>query len=365
MAAPDAPAAGPPLRPVDVRPPGPPINDLGPARVEPAGVQPGPKVQTIPWWQSSFDHGGQTYRYAMVGTNPADGAVTTTVKAKIVPLRLVFESDGQVLYDPGMVADVLASPVFTPVDVGLGPTQWHDLYQRVSLATPPGWQVNLQPEVLPTQTLTVPSDQGFTRFDDATQRRVGVTNLEWVRRKNRQLIEALHISPRELPVFLADNTIASLTSAADCLTPEGCHAFAGLHDIMVSGGRGQQPPPQVHTLVWATWRDFGVALPPWLDIRSEPLSHEVVEWAADPFLSNVVPQWEGVFIGPSHPCQDVMEVADPVEGLPIGVNLPGGRVTAVTNATTLSWFARESPSHALAGLYDLTGLVTQPSQPCS
>jgi hypothetical protein len=60
-----------------------------------------------------------------------------------------------------------------------------------------------------------------------------------------------------------------------------------------------------------------------------------------------------------------MEIADPVERLPIGVPLPGGRVTAMTDAATLSWFARQTPSRGLFGLYDLTGLITAPSGPCA
>jgi hypothetical protein len=36
----------------------------------------------------------------------------------------------------------------------------------------------------------------------------------------------------------------------------------------------------------------------------------------------------------------------------------------MTNAATLSWFARQSPSQAMFGLYDLTGLLATPSTPC-
>jgi hypothetical protein len=317
------------------------------------------------WWQRSFTTEGQTYPYAMVGTDPAAGPVTTNVTVKIIPLRLTFDADGQVMYDPGMVSDTLASPVFTPVDVGLGPLQWHDLIQHISLAAPAGWHVRLIPQTLPTQDLTVGADQGFTVQDPVAQRRLGIVNIAWSQRKAQQLIASLHIKPTELAVFLTYNTIGSLTSAADCVSPQGCHTFAAWHDRILTGGKGPlQPPKQVNTLIWSTWRDLGAALPPGVDFASEPLSHEVIEWAADPFLANVVPQWQGVFIGASHPCQELLEAADPVEQLPIGVPLPDGRLTAMTNAVTLSWFARESPSRALFGLYDLTGTITEPSSPC-
>jgi hypothetical protein len=359
-----APRARPSVSPIAIARPPLPINARGPAPPR-RQERPPRDTQTVPWWSSTFAFEGQTYPYYMVGTDPALGPATTVVRAKIIPLRLVFRSDGQVLYDPGMAADAVASPVFTPVDVGLGPLQWHELIQQISLATDPDYRVILDPEVLPAETLNVPAAQGFTVFNPATQRRVGVVEYEWSSRKIKELIGALQISPTDLAVFLVDNTIASITTADDCRNPVGCPAYAGWHDSYLTGAGRIEAPPQVNTLVWASWDDLGAALPPWLDFRVHPLSHEIAEWAADPFFSNIVPGWQGLFTSPFHnPCSILLEVADPVERLPLGIPLPGGRITAVTNAVTLSWFARQVPSQALFGLYDLTGTVTEPAGPC-
>jgi hypothetical protein len=359
-------AAPPPVQAVGVSRPAAPFNDLGPAGGPVRQAPPARDVRTIPWWQGSFSFGGQTYPYAMVGTDPADGPATTTVKARIVPLRLVFQRDGEVLHDPGKVADILASPVFTPVDLGLGPLQWHDLMQRISLATDPGYHVRLEPHVLPTQTVSVPSDIGLTAFDPVTERRIGFVTLDWTGRKARQLMEALRIRPTDLAVFLVDNVRASTTTAEDCLAPAGCHAFLGWHSAILTGGRGPtQPPPQVNTLLWASRPDFGAALPPGVDFRSQVLSHEVAEWVADPFLANVVPAYQVPFPGPSPHCQELLEVGEPVENAPqLGVPLPGGRITAMANVAMLSWFARHAPSQALFGLYDLGGVLTAPAASC-
>jgi hypothetical protein len=113
---------------------------------------------------------------------------------------------------------------------------------------------------------------------------------------------------------------------------------------------------------WSGWRDYGPALPSWVDLRGKALSHEIVEWAADPFLSNIVPPW--LLSRATAQCYPLLEDADPVEQMNIGITGPDGRVTVVTNAVTLSWFARQSPSQALFGLYDLTGQVTQPAPAC-
>jgi hypothetical protein len=355
-------AAGLGLQSVNVVPPPAPFNDRGPGG---HAKQPNPRptraTQTIPWWQSSFTVDGQTYPYAMVGTDPALGPVTTTINARIVPLRFVFLSDGQVIDDPGMASAALASPVFTPVDIGLGPLQWHNLVQRISLAGGPGYQTVLLPYVLPTQTINVPVDQGYTVFDPVTQRRIGILGWGWTKRLSRQLIQALQIAPNELPVFLASNTIVSITTVADCMGPNGCNRLGGFHDAFGVAST-TAAPPRFYTYIWSEWRDYGPALPSWVDYRAEPLSHEVVEWAADPFLSNLVPAWP--YPTPLMRCSAVLEPADPVEMLPIGLPRPDGRLTVVTNAVTLSWFAREMPSRALFGLYDLTGKVTQPAPAC-
>jgi hypothetical protein len=356
---------GVPMRPIAVPNHQLPIHDLGRGHAKNHGTPPIKETQTIPFWSSSFVNDGQTFPFIMVGTDPALGPATTVIHAKIIPLRLVFRSDGQVLYDPGMAADALASPVFTPVDIGLGPLQWHELIQHISLATDPGYRVILDPEVLPAETLSVPADKGFTTFDQSTQRRVGVVTFDWSLRKAKELTQSHQISPNDLVIFLVDNVIGSLTTIQDCQGPQGCLEFAGWHEFFQTGGRGPvQPPTQVNTMVWADREDLGAALPPGVDFRSAALSHEIAEWAADPFIANIVPEWFGPFAGAANNCSNLLEVADPVENLPIGVVLPDGRLTAMTNAATLSWFAREVPSRALFGLYDLTGTLTTPSAPC-
>lgn len=350
------------LKPLSIVPPPAPFNDGGPGHSKQPKPRPARETQTIPWWSSSFTVDGQTYPYAMVGTDPALGPITTAVKARIVPLRFVFLSDGQVIDDPGMASAALASPAFTPMDIGLGPLQWHNLVQRVSLAAVPGYQTMLLPDVLPTQTINVPPEQGLTIFDPVTQRRVGILSWDWTRREVQQLIHALQIAPNELPIFLAGNTITSLTTAADCLSANGCNSLGGLHDGFAVSASPTAAPPRFYTYIWSGWRDYGPALPSWVDLRGKALSHEIVEWAADPFLTNIVPPW--LLSRATPQCYPLLEDADPVEKMNIGITGPDGRVTVVTNAVTLSWFARQSPSQALFGLYDLTGQVTQPAPAC-
>ena len=363
MSAQAATAAVPAALPLAPLPPAPPINGHAAARAQPPGPPATRQSRTIPWWSSSFTYAGTQYAYSMVGADPAGGASTTVIAAKIVPIRLVFRANGQEMYSADMVDDVLGSPAFTPVDLGLGPLQWHELIEHISLATDPNYRLILDPTVLPTQTLYVAAGEGFVLYDPDAQRPFGIVSNGWQERKAQALIDALHISPTELVIFLEYNTIESTTKATDCLTPQGCLYFDAWHFRFTAPSVGSiVPPPQINTVIWAAWRDFGAALPPGVDFGVQGLSHELAEWAMDPFVSNIVPEWSPAIPFPF--CSDLLEVADPVELLQIGVPLPGGGVSVMTNAVTLSWFARQSPSLALFGLYDLTGLVTTPSSPC-
>jgi hypothetical protein len=111
--------------------------------------------------------------------------------------------------------------------------------------------------------------------------------------------------------------------------------------------------------------DFGVEVPPGYDFASYGLSHEIAEWSADPFLSNIVPSWSLAPGLNDFTCSNILEVADPAEMYPIGLFLPSGVTSVLADTVTLSYFARQVPSTALGGLYDLTGLISAPSTPCS
>lgn len=117
-------------------------------------------------------------------------------------------------------------------------------------------------------------------------------------------------------------------------------------------------------------RTFGTASP--LDWGTRVLSHEILEWAADPFdhtsraqgqatfLSNTAPAWTSPYFPLG--CTTVLEVADPLEdGLSFYVP-PDQHILA--NAAFLSWFARQSPSTAIGGLYDLGGIFSTYSTAC-
>jgi hypothetical protein len=329
----------------------------------------------VPSWSGSFITDGVTYPYAMVGTDPARGSATTTVPVVLIPLRLRFASDHQTLDDPGMVADVTSSPLFAPMPFVTGVNQYPDAFQRGNLwsqvsATSPGYHVALGgPRVLDTQTVGVPRRQGVTAFNTTTNRRVGIVGAAWLDRRLTGLLDELRITPDTLAVFLTYNISGTNDEPSACLTPTGCEYFWGYHGAVAHS----RTPRAVQTFIYSAFIDYGDAIAPELDEHEYMLSHELIEWIDDPFVLpqrtdgqttltyNPAPRWTSEFY---RGCSDALEVADPLEGNAVRATPPGGTEHLLADGAFLSWFAHESPSTAIHGLYDAIGMLDRYSTAC-
>ena len=327
---------------------------------------------SVPTWSGSFTTGGTAYPFTMVGTDPAAGQATH-VPVEIIPLRIDFAGNGCVLENRGMAADLEASPLFAPTDLGLGATQWLDLYQRANFwptvsTTSPGYHLLLDPSDVPAVTLHVPAAQGITFFDLNTNRTVGVVSGDWFFHQLLGLISSLHVSPTTLAAFVPYNTYITDQNPNTCLQPPGCAFSSGFHIGVLSNNN----PHAINTFAEASYEDLGTLSP--YDWGTVVLSHEILEWAADPFdhdsssqgqvsfRSNTAPAWSSPYFFGGSACTTVLEVADPLEeGLAFYVP-PDRHILA--NAAFLSWFARQSPSTAIGGLYDLGGIFSTYSTAC-
>jgi hypothetical protein len=120
-------------------------------------------------------------------------------------------------------------------------------------------------------------------------------------------------------------------------------------------GNGRQ---QVQTYAYATWVPPGGSGAYFVqDINV--VSHEISEWAHDPFVDNTVDPWSDPIFGSSY-CSNLLETADPVEGIGFtlpgntylqnGVSIPGGTIIPgdgnwhLQDEVFLPWFARQSPN---------------------
>jgi hypothetical protein len=342
---------------------------------------------TIPFWVSPYQSGGQAYDALMVGTDPALGSATTTVPVVIVPLRMVFARDGAVLDFPGMGEELAGSPLFTSLPYVVGTTQYLDAYRRADFwtqveTTSPDYHTLLgTPTILSALTLNVPPALGHSFVDAATNRRFAYVDGTWLSGQLRQLLASLHVDPRALAVFLAPNTAASISSVDTCPGPT-CFAFGGYHGALINGNPnilGNQPPQSVNTYAYAEFLDLGNAVPSGINVHLLPVSHELLEWLDDPLVFATQPNQHDPFfpvLAPAAPlwtspfyslgCANIYEVADPLEDGAPGVGVPdSGHIDVFADAVFQSWFARQSPSTAFGGLYDLIGVFQSFSDSCS
>jgi hypothetical protein len=326
---------------------------------------------SVPTWQGSFTTSGTTYPFTMVGADPAAGQATH-VPVEIIPLRMDFAGNGCVLEKSGMAADLEASPVFTPTALNTGVTQWLDDYQRGSFwstvsTTSPGYHLLLDPSDVPAVTLQVPAAQGTTFFNLNTNRTVGAVGGNWFRHQLQGLLNSLHVSPTTLAVFVPYNTFVTEQNLNDCVSlPDSCATLAGFHTAAI----GSTNPHAINTFAYAAYLDAGTLSP--YNWATLPLSHEILEWAADPFvhssriqgqaafLQNTAPAWSSPYYG--NFCATYLEVADPLFGIGFLVVPPDQH--ALADGAFLSWFARQSPSTGIGGLYDMAGIFSTYSTAC-
>jgi hypothetical protein len=312
----------------------------------------------------------------VVGTDPAAGSVTTHVPVEIIPLSLDFPGKC-VLEHGGMAADIEASPLFSPTNLRTGVTQYLDGLQRANFwstvsTVSPDYHLLLDPSDIPAVTLHVPASQGLTISDPTTGGIDGIVGGDWFTRQLEGLLGSLHISARTLAVFVPYNTFVTDENPTDCLV--SCAFYTGFHLAMLS----PKNPHAINTFAMASYEDVGTALPPGLNISVDGLSHEILEWADDPFdnsarvrgqvsfFANPAPGWTSPYFLETPPCQTILEVADPLEGAgflpvePVG----SSQSYALADAAFLSWFARQSPSTAFGGLYDAAGVFNTYSTAC-
>jgi hypothetical protein len=312
----------------------------------------------------------------MVGTDPAAGSVTTHVPVEIIPLDLDFAASGCVLGDSGMAADIEASSLFNPTPLITGVTQWLDDVQRSSFwstvsTVSPDYHLLLDPTVAPTVTLHVPASQGITFLDPLADRTIGVVGGKWLYIHLVNLLNSLHVSPTTLAAFVPYNTYVTDENPSDCLV--SCTYYIGYHAAVLSNNN----PHAINTFAMAPYLDYGNALPPQYDLGAYVLSHEVLEWANDPFVHsarvqgqptsslNSAPPWTSPYFTGYPPCQVVLEVADPLETWAIITHPVGSStISLMADGAYLSWFARQDPSTAIFGAYDEAGIFNTYSDAC-
>jgi hypothetical protein len=353
------------------------------------GVTVLPTTRTVPhWWGSTTDpHNGVTYGYNMVGADPytcSGSACSVTVQADITPLIVHF--DGMTFDATPVVGPTLASPVFATNDYGSTPaaTAAGSFPSHPSLVPGPGgalsqgdagqllqledatmraqfnqvgastYHLRLSPNVLAPETLNVPQNQG-TLEESAQGVIFPAINISWWSSHINQLEQSA--DPTHLPIYLSNDVL--LTQGGGCCVI-GYHGTRAAGNGGGNGGSNGSAP--VQTFAWASWVRPGTyprttPLPTdWALQDIHALTHEIAEWADDPFVDNTVEPWLTP-TAPQYGCTNILETGDPVVaiGFAMGTNAfeqgptPSGAQMAdgyyhPEDEAFLPWFMRTAPN---------------------
>jgi hypothetical protein len=351
-------------------------------------------TRTVPhWFGSTLDpDNGVTYGYNMVGADPnnCSGAdCDVTVIVDIVPVNVVVE--GESFNGSDVVDATLASPLFALNDYGSTPfatapgnfpnfpkwiqgpggvlsqgdtgnqLQLEDAMMRAQFnkTGSSSYHLRLNPVVHDAVTIVVPSGQG-TLIQSVRGVHAGNIKYQWWATRIQNLDASLgYIDPTHLPLYLTkDVFLYSGQNPSNCCTV-GFHGEAGSSHTFNGppNGNGNQP---VQTFAWASYVLPGFFAPrdgsDWALHDISIVSHEISEWADDPF-TNFVEPWSAV-TAPGYGCNNLLEIGDPVVaiGFAMGTNIyfqgpnPDGSQTAdgyyhPEDEVFLPWFMRLAPNY--------------------
>jgi hypothetical protein len=326
---------------------------------------------TIQTWQAlvAASQDGGLYPFTLVGKDVRTPATNTHIKTRVIPVSLTFTDTGDV-FDPSVknvacgetqsaLSGTLHGPVFkkhayAPGGTKIGSTQYIDALQREEFWTfiQPG-SINPHYHVL-LDGKTVKGVQlsafGFPVMNSQSCSALGLIDINvWDAYLQNSLFPALAasgVSPTTFPIFLLKNVVFYDGSPSNC-------CILGYHSAFNNfsfGGAAQ-------TYGNADYDSTGLFGSAAQD--STVLSHEVAEWANDPYVNNPTPPWG--HIGQVSGCQNNLEVGDPLTGTTFPVTM--GRTTYhLQELAFFGWFF--GFNGGVNGWYSTQGTFTSPSNLC-
>ena len=327
---------------------------------------------------------GVTYGYNMVGADPSTNG-SVTVEADVQPL--IVNVGGLTFDGTQVMAGTLNSPLFTLNDYGsttaatTGPNvhrgpggalsqndagnllQLEDATMRAQFNKTGSstYHLKLHANVLPAVTINVPSNQGTLLMSGRGVVFADINITWWATRIQTLQAQA---DPTHLPIYTTKDVLLHIgPNVLNCCVIgfHGAGLVPGSSKAVNGSGHGNGNQP-VQTYAWATYLSPGVygranGGTDWAVQDIHPLSHEISEWADDPFVNNLVQPWLTP-TAPQYGCTSVMETGDPVVGIgfAMGTNTteqgpnPNGTQTAdgvyhPEDEALLPWFMRTAPNN--------------------
>jgi hypothetical protein len=331
----------------------------------------------------------------MVAADPNDcsGAeCDVTVTADIIPLNVVV--GGESFNGTDAVNPTLASPLFalndygsTPFATAAGnfpylplrirgpggilsqndagnPLQLQDATMRAQFnkTGSSSYHLRLNPVIHDAITIVVPNGQG-TVLQSGRGVHFGDVSIQWWAAQIQGLNGSLgYIDPTHLPIYLTKDVQLYFRN-----NPLNC-CVTGFHGAGEAPSHGSHGPPNgngdqpVQTYAWASYMSPGLTARPdggtnWALQDISILSHEIAEWADDPFVNNYVEPWS-TLTAPQYGCTNVLETGDPVVGIGFAMEAnayfqgpnPNGTQSAdgcyhPEEEMFLPWFMRLAPNN--------------------
>ena len=313
-------------------------SSITPSTIEFGGATVLPTTRTVAHWHGTALNptDGVTYGFNMVGADPSL-ATTTTITTDIIPVNVVV--GGRTFNGTDVLQPTLDSPQFAtndyattprstdpsqPTDYGPGGNlssgnagvQLEDATMRSQFNMQgTSYHVLLSPVVHPAITINVPNNQG-TLLQPGRGVVAADVDVQWWAAQIQNMNNSLgYVDPTHLPVYLTNNVMLyGANNPLDC-------CIIGFHSASEVEGHGlgsvnSNGNAKVQTYAWASYITPGFFNPStgWAVQDIHALSHEIAEWADDPFENNVVEPWLTP-TAPQYGCSALMETGDPVVGI--------------------------------------------------
>jgi len=345
-----------------------------------------PTTKTVAHWfgQTRDPNNGVTYGYNMVGANPntcTGAACDATVQVDITPITVVLGS--YTFSGDSVLNATLASPEFALNDYGStpfatagasnvprgpgGPLSQNDAGNRLQLQDATmraqfnktgasSYHLRLQPNVLPGVMIDVPSNQGTVIVSGRGVLGADI-NISWWSAQIKNLETTA--DPTHLPLYLTDNVFLHIGKDINNCCVIGYHGTKA--SGVGNGSANSNGNAPVQTFAWASYVRPGFYSRPaggtdWALQDIHAISHEIAEWADDPFVNNWVEPWLTP-TAPQYGCTNILETGDPVVaiGFAEGTNTfaqganPNGTQSAdgyyhPEDEVFLPWFMRTAPN---------------------
>src|SRR5215472_18400377 len=326
---------------------------------------------TVPTFSSSVVAGqnGNTYGFTIVGQNPfAGGAGTTSIPVQIIPVIVTVGGTNHV-YDPttanagcgepvSPVTGMLTGPLLTNhrwvaggqyvgTDQYVGALMREEFWAEANhFGISPNYHVRLagsEPAVI-TATFN-----GGTEINPGSCNQLEefpISTWDSFIRSEFPALAGFGVNATTFPFFLFKNVV---------FTQGGC-CILGYHSAFNSGGNSQSYGNGDYVTDGEFGGIFDLAVP----------SHEISEWANDPFVNNPTPSWG--HLGQVSGCQGNLETGDPLTGTGFAFHSAttvggGGPIYHLQELAFFGWFYDDNIG--VNGWFSTRGTFTSGATLCS